>query len=78
MLELALPWTHCMGRSQSEGRWSSIGNPGVLRGWRMLRETSNPAKVVLFILQQKLGVWKDGIFQLNPSLKIQMLRLLET
>lgn len=43
----------------------------------MLREASNPAKVVLFILQQKLGAWKDGIFQLNLSLKMQMLKLLE-
>lgn len=32
VLELALPWARCVGRSQSEGRWSSIASTGVVRG----------------------------------------------
>lgn len=58
VLELALPWARGMGRSWAGGGWSSIG---VLRDWRMLGE-GNPAKMVLFILQQKSDAWKNGIF----------------
>lgn len=52
--EPALPWARCVGRSRSKGGWSDVASTGVLRGWRMLGEEGNPAKMVLFLLQQKL------------------------
>lgn len=60
--EPALPRARCVGRSRSEGGWNSVASTGVQRGWRMLGEEGSPAKMVLFILQQKSDTWKDGIF----------------